>query len=151
HLVLLVYAKTATGADHFAKHFREQGEHAGLELVVAPLEGTTLADRKEHFGFRDGIAQPTVEGSGRGGAAVNTIAAGEILLGQRDGYGNVSYAPTSPEGFAFGMNGSYLVFRQLEQRVEAFWRHCATRNGAGHDGATSGPKPRASRAFASTD
>ena len=102
----------------------EQATAAGLELVTA-LEGTTLPGRKEHFGFRDGIAQPELKGSGRGGLDRQPVEPGEFLLGHRDGYGNVSYGPESPAGFAFGVNGSYLVFRQLAQDAEAFWRYAA--------------------------
>lgn len=78
----------------------------------------------EHFGFRDGIAQPTIQGSGRAELAGNTLAAGEFLLGHRDGYGNVTHSPSSDSGFNVGLNGSYLVLRQLEQNVAAFWRYC---------------------------
>ncbi|HVZ36619.1 MAG TPA: hypothetical protein VG963_29525, partial [Polyangiaceae bacterium] len=31
-----------------------------------------------------------------------------------------------PNGFNFGLNGSYLVLRQLQQDVPAFWRYCAS-------------------------
>jgi Dyp-type peroxidase family len=124
HVVLLVFAKDRPSIERWATHFRNQATGAGLELVTE-LEGTTLAGRKEHFGFRDGIAQPELKGSGRGGLEGNLVAAGEFLLGHHDGYDNVSDSPESPAGFAFGANGSYLVFRQLEQNVEAFWRYAA--------------------------
>ena len=124
HVLLLVYAKDRASVERWAAHFTEQATAAGLELVTA-LEGTTLPGRKEHFGFRDGIAQPELKGSGRGGLEGNLVEPGEFLLGHRDGYGNVSYGPESPAGFAFGVNGSYLVFRQLAQDAEAFWRYAA--------------------------
>jgi Dyp-type peroxidase family len=122
HLVLLVYAKDPASVERWAAHFTEQATSVGLELVTK-LEGTTLPGRKEHFGFRDGIAQPELRGSGRGGLEGNLVAPGEFLLGHRDGYENISQSPESAAGFAFGANGSYLVFRQLEQDVEAFWRY----------------------------
>jgi Dyp-type peroxidase family len=127
HVLLLVYAETKSSVQLHADNFTQQALAAGLELVQS-LEGTTLPGRKEHFGFRDGIAQPSVKGSGRGEIEGNSIAAGEFLLGHRDGYGNVSHSPESSAGFAFGRNGSYLVFRQLEQDVDAFWRYCASQN-----------------------
>jgi Dyp-type peroxidase family len=128
HLVLLVYALDPASVEQHATRFTEQATAVGLELVKR-LEGTTLPGRKEHFGFRDGIAQPELKGSGRGGLEGNLVAPGEFLLGHRDGYDNVSDSPESPAGFAFGANGSYLVFRQLEQDVEAFWRYAATLDG----------------------
>lgn len=123
HVVLLVYARTKAAVEQHAALFSEQARAVGLERVAA-LEGTTLDGRKEHFGFRDGIAQPTIQGSGRAELAGNTVAAGEFLLGHRDGYGNVTHSPLSPRGYNFGLNGSYLVLRQLEQDVESFWRYC---------------------------
>jgi Dyp-type peroxidase family len=123
HVVLLVYAETPESVTRHADELVAMAQQHGLELVTS-LEGTTLAGRKEHFGFRDGIAQPTVKGSGRGEIEGNMVAAGEFLLGHRDGYDNVSHSPKSAAGFDFGRNGSYLVFRQLEQDVEAFWRFC---------------------------
>jgi Dyp-type peroxidase family len=123
HVVLLVYARTKPGVEEHARTFIEQARARGLALVAA-LEGTTLGGRKEHFGFRDGIAQPTIQGSGRAELAGNTVAAGEFLLGHRDGYGNVTHSPVSPRGHNFGLNGSYLVLRQLEQDVDGFWRYC---------------------------
>ncbi len=128
HIVLLIYAKTKASLAGFVEAHQRAAEQHGLELVVS-LEGTTLPERKEHFGFRDGIAQPTVEGSGRAEVQDNTVAAGEFLLGHPDGYGNVSHSPVSSAGFAFGANGSYLVFRQLEQDVPAFWRYCSAQRG----------------------
>jgi len=123
-LVLLVFASDRNKAERFAQVYIDEGTRLGLRLI-ANLEGTTLNDRKEHFGFRDGVAQPIVQGSGRAELAGNTIAAGEVLLGHKDGYGNISHSPQNADGFAFGTNGSYLVFRQLEQNVEAFWRSAA--------------------------
>jgi len=123
HVVLLVYASTKASVVRHASELVERAEAHGLGLV-AVLEGTTLPGRKEHFGFRDGIAQPTIQGSGRAELAGNTVAAGEFLLGHRDGYGNVTHSPVSPLGFNAGRNGSYLVLRQLEQDVDAFWRYC---------------------------
>ncbi len=128
HVVLLVFAATPASVERHAADFVAQARAAGLELVTA-LEGTTLPGRKEHFGFRDGIAQPELKGSGRGGLEGNLVDAGEFLLGHRDGYGNVSTSPESTAGFAWGANGSYLVFRQLEQDVEAFWRYAASVDG----------------------
>jgi Dyp-type peroxidase family len=128
HVALLVFAATPASVERYAADFVARARAAGLELVTA-LEGTTLSGRKEHFGFRDGIAQPELKGSGRGGLEGNLVDAGEFLLGHRDGYGNVATSPESSAGFAWGANGSYLVFRQLEQDVEAFWRYAASVDG----------------------
>jgi Dyp-type peroxidase family len=130
HVLLLLFAKTKTSLAGFVQDYIQSAQRVGLEPVIdGGLEGTRLPDRKEHFGFRDGIAQPIVEGCGGPELPDNTIAAGEILLGHKDGYGNVTHSPVSSCGFAFGYDGSYLVFRQLEQDVAAFWKYCAEKRG----------------------
>jgi Dyp-type peroxidase family len=68
----------------------------------------------EHFGFRDGIAQPRLlprEGE-RG------VAPGEIVLGYPDERGG-----GATDGSDLRYNGSYLVMRQIYQDVAAFWRY----------------------------
>jgi len=137
HVMLAVFGHNDGDSPHGAaiQHHVDalvaEAAAAGLDLLVT-LEGQTNPDRKEHFGFRDGIGQPTVRGSGRIEANNNTIAPGEILLGHPDGYGNITHSPVSPSGFAFGFNGSYMVFRQLKQEVEAFWAYCDSDKDAGN-------------------
>src|SRR5205823_1240573 len=110
---------------------------AGLALVeklqTAPL------DRKEPFGFSDGISQPNVEGLPRNGTAENTIKIGEMVLGYQNEYGLYTDRPLvsrqdDPGGILpadaigsgkadLGRNGTYLVLRHLEQDVVGFWKH----------------------------
>ena len=77
----------------------------------------------EPFGFRDGIGQPEIEGAKPGhGPTPRAIAAGEFILGYKDVDGNDQIA----EDFvgatfrALCDNGSYMVFRKIEQDVDAF-------------------------------
>ena len=107
-------------------------------LLVHRLETHTLSDVpdtgralfREHFGFRDGVAQPLIEGdptrtkaldsgTSRAGEQANTIPAGEILFGYPDAYDQCPEGAGSPE---LAKNGSFLVMRQLEQDVIGFWR-----------------------------
>src|SRR5215213_690354 len=123
-----------------------------------PLDSIMLADDKEHFGFHDGIAQPRVAGLGRGDGGTppaGEVPAGEVVLGYPNAYGKLPASPSVPEGEAarrflrpvpadpdapaaaprrdLGRNGTYVVFRQLEQDVRAFWAWVDER--AGHDAA----------------
>ena len=104
----------------------------------------------QHFGFHDGIAQPRVAGFRKpddGESAAPTeaaIPAGEVVLGYTNAYGQLPDSPTVPDTpgaravlpqaprdpdaapgtpvrMDLGRNGSYVVFRQLEQHVKAFW------------------------------
>jgi Dyp-type peroxidase family len=101
------------------------------------LEGVTLEGNREHFGFRDGISQPIIKGSGRTGPAVDQINAGEFLMGYKNEYGVYPDTPVISEDQGnlnllaadaggtghkdLGKNGSYMVLRQLEQHVNTFW------------------------------
>ena len=94
----------------------------------------------EPFGFRDGISQPVVEGlPGAAPAAADRVAAGEFVLGYPNEYRlytdrpllDPSGRPGAPAAAAtrpgrarsdLGRNGTYLVFRQLEQDVAGFWQ-----------------------------
>lgn len=116
----------------------------------APLGSIMLDDDREHFGFHDGIAQPRVAGFRKpddGESAAPTeaaIPAGEVVLGYTNAYGQLPDSPTVPDTAGaravlplaprdpdnppgtpprrdLGRNGSYVVFRQLEQHVRAFW------------------------------
>jgi Dyp-type peroxidase family len=111
----------------------------GLRLItVLDTVASNRTRRKEHFGFRDGIANPRIGGLPRQ-RDDDVIAAGEILLGHQNEYDKLplspelpatadprhilSAVPGRPERHDFGKNGSYLVFRQLEQDVQRFWNY----------------------------
>lgn len=119
-----------------------------LRLNGQPLiiEGQIYDDRKEHFGFTDGISQPLIEGSpkaARNGkkrsndADNNTrltpeemrillVKPGEFVLGYKNERRSSIFDVSGPktdgrtEPRDLRRNGTYLVFRQLEQDVPAF-------------------------------
>lgn len=104
---------------------------------------------REHFGFADGLSQPApydandnVLLSGtpvRAPAKVQHVPLGEILIGYGNGHHERAPGPVvsrdakdpkaaglvpHPEAEGFydlGLNGSYLVVRELRQDVAAFW------------------------------
>jgi Dyp-type peroxidase family len=91
----------------------------------------------EHFGFRDGVSQPTIAGTRPDIPGQHSIAAGEFVLGYVNEHGQYTDSPllepsADPGRLLgddvrgsgkrdFGRNGSYLVVRQLSQDVPAFW------------------------------
>ncbi|MBV9325019.1 MAG: Dyp-type peroxidase [Chloroflexi bacterium] len=114
------------------------GEFAGVS-VITRLDSDVDLDGKEHFGFADGISQPTVEGlSDRQDTPPNTIRTGEFILGYVNEYSLYTDRPLldrrlDPEWLLpadvqgsgkvdLGRNGTFLVFRQLAQDVRGFWR-----------------------------
>lgn len=96
------------------------------EIIILPQAGRQ-PDMKEHFGYLDGVGQPVIEGSGKaqnqlrrtGHATV--IKAGEFILGYENELGVLDGVPGADEMPEFGVNGTYLVFRQMQQHVSAFW------------------------------
>jgi Dyp-type peroxidase family len=89
---------------------------------IAPIwrqDCYALPTEKEHFGFRDGISHPAVEGSRIPGSnpREQPFKPGEFVLGYRDETGGF---PPMPEPEGLGRNGTYAVFRKLHQRVALF-------------------------------
>jgi Dyp-type peroxidase family len=74
-------------------------------------------DGREPFGFADGLSSTRVDiGDGRASEpGVALLPPGEVVLGYETAGGVVQPVPP------IAVNGSYLVLRQLEQDVKAFW------------------------------
>ncbi len=68
----------------------------GVRLVhFLPTTPSHRTLRKEHFGFRDGIANPSLTSlATKDNKMVDTVADGEFILGYPNGYGRL---PVSPE------------------------------------------------------
>jgi len=90
----------------------------GVELIWRQ-DCYQLATGRTSFGFKDGIGQPAVEGSGRPSTNLRErpLKAGEIILGYPDETGELPPMPT-PE--VLGRNGTYVVFRKLHTKVAGY-------------------------------
>ncbi len=120
HLALMIFGRDIETIDQW--HDGQSWEDAGLRECHDPIESETLAGDKEHFGFRDGISQPVIRGLGRQSSEDNYVNAGEFILGYDNEYQKKPHSPRmQADQFDFGRNGSYMVFRQLEQHVSLFW------------------------------
>lgn len=139
-ILLLAFAIDLSELDGLLEAQTSRLAGAGLEQV-ARLDTVDLGV-VEHFGFRDGISQPAIEGVPVIAPAMNTIKPGEFILGYPNEYGLYtdrplldrsadakSILPPDPQrsGRAdLGRNGTYLVFRQLQQDVRGLWRFLDT-------------------------
>ena len=104
---------------------RAHTELPGLE-VVWRQDCYQLATGRTSFGFKDGIGQPAVEGSGRPSTSPRErpLKAGEIILGYPDETGEL---PPMPTPDVLGRNGTYVVFRKLHTKVAAYRRYLRER------------------------
>jgi Dyp-type peroxidase family len=102
-----------------ARHARQ--DLPGVELIWQQ-DCRQLATGRTSFGFKDGIGQPAVEGSGIPGSdpREKPIKAGEFILGYPDETGSL---PPMPTPHALGRNGTYIAFRKLHTRVAAYRRY----------------------------
>jgi Dyp-type peroxidase family len=144
-----------------------------LQSMGPPRLGSTLPGAlrgHEHFGFKDGISQPAIRGLASGDPQdfvdARELAAddpnqemfaepgrplvwpGQFLIGynRQDRLDFLEpHAPFEPR-VPWQRNGSYLVYRRLQQNVHAFWRFC--RDGAAAAGERTG-RTMTSEAFAS--
>ena len=140
HAVVIIHAATDAALDAQCDAQRRLlAESAGgvAELPGSMQRGHRPANDREPFGFRDGIAQPAV--AGLAGSGVPT---GEFILGYENHYRSIPPTPVvpaelDPQGILppldnphhaatamrdFGRNGSYVVYRKLQQDVAGFWR-----------------------------
>ena len=135
-IVLMLFAQDKTQLTDKIQTLETGYAAGGLkEIHRLHTQGNSL--KREHFGFRDGIAQPILPGLSKTGSPENTIPVGEIILGYKNGYEQFPESPVIeasldtedilPESPTFrgmkdfGKNGSYMVFRQLIQDVPGFW------------------------------
>jgi Dyp-type peroxidase family len=112
----------------------------GLSIVYEQPGATLPGDLRGHeqFGYKDGISQPGVEGFDpadlsatnvdftaalgyvQGHPGTEIIQAGEFILGQpvEPDFGQKQFAP--PADLKWMLNGSFQVFRRLNQDVPGF-------------------------------
>jgi deferrochelatase/peroxidase EfeB len=143
HILLMLFSSVEQ-IEAFTDRMLDQALAAGLSKIDI-LSDSDL-DNTEPFGFRDGISQPTfdwdrprIPGTKADQDYTNLLALGELLLGYRNEYGlltdrpllaasekNVDVLPKDLTDHGdLGLNGSYLVYRQLAQDVAGFWRWVA--------------------------
>jgi deferrochelatase/peroxidase EfeB len=144
HVLVMLYAKTGQLEDWsetVQSRLFEQAFDIIIELDTVNKKNT------EPFGFTDSISQPAIDwerkqplGLQKRDHYSNLMALGELLLGYPNEYGQYTSRPLinpqkderaallpvaedEPQLHDLGRNGSYLVMRQLNQNVPAFWKY----------------------------
>ena len=125
HVLVTVYAADEDKLEAARMALKTVGAE-GAVTVINETRAAALEGGEDHFGFADGIAQPALEGSnvsGRpgdgqpnGDGTWRDMAVGEFLLGHQDEDGTLPDAPQAP----FERNGTFMVYRKLQQDVAAF-------------------------------
>lgn len=143
HVILMLFGKDEVTLDEHVSRQLSAAKASGLEIVKV-LGAGRQPDTKEHFGYNDGVGQPAIADTetferqkSRTGHAT-ALPAGEFMMSHEDVYGTIAPSPSvaperdpnnvlakSPDKDTrdLGYNGSYMVFRQLEQHVAQFWTY----------------------------
>jgi Dyp-type peroxidase family len=124
-VLLIVFAKDENAR---RRAVQEALKSSGMKRVLDDdaLSALSLkeAGGREHFGFVDGKSQPILKGTAdaeRYPESIHLTDVGEFLFGYPDAMNAIARGPALGGCPEFGRNGTYLVFRQLEQHVKAFW------------------------------
>ena len=142
HAILLIAADTQSDLTQYVADVTTTADFQAAFHVVGTVNGRTRVDDMghEHFGFKDGVSQPGIRGINapddplanpdQGHPGQDLLWPGEFVLGYpkqiptakagHDGP-NPDKGPLSVAGNpAWTHDGSFLVFRRLEQDVPAF-------------------------------
>src|SRR3954470_10963511 len=139
HVALAALSPDTTRLQSVVERARRAHEElAGVE-VVWRQDCYQLPSGRTSFGFKDGIGQPTVEGSGRppSNPEERALKAGEIILGYPDETGEL---PPMPTADVLGRNGTYIVFRKLHTRVAAYRQYLRAKSASRDEAALLGAK-----------
>jgi Dyp-type peroxidase family len=122
HAIAILFARDD------AEHARATGVHDELVARCDGVRRVSFLDLNatppfnyahDHFGFRDRLSQPVMEGSGEEPTpgSGGPLKPGEFILGYPDEYGPVANLP-QPE--VLSRNGSYMAYRRLQEHVALF-------------------------------
>jgi Dyp-type peroxidase family len=122
HAIAILFARDE------AEKTRAQSKHEKLVALCEGVEVLSWLDLNatppfdhahDHFGFRDRLSQPAIEGSGEeptpGSGA--PLKPGEFILGYPDEEGPVA---NLPQPAVLSRNGSFMAYRRLEEHVVQF-------------------------------
>ena len=122
HAIAILFARNPAEREHVTReHQSFLARIPAVEVLSAlDLDGIPPFDyAHEHFGYRDRISEPQIEGSGiqPTPGSGTPVRPGEFVLGEADETGEMVPLP-KPE--ALSRNGTFMAYRRLQQHVGAF-------------------------------
>jgi Dyp-type peroxidase family len=121
HAVIILFARDVAERDRCTREHQRFLQQCGVE-VLSSLDLAALPPfdhAHEHFGYRDRLSEPVVEGTGfePTPGSGRPLKAGEFFLGYVDETG---LQPALPQPEILSRNGSYIAYIRLQQNVGAF-------------------------------
>src|SRR5215510_11286747 len=122
HVALAIYAQNNEDLQKVLESARKSHHDLAQISVVYRMQFGELPDGRNPFGFKDGLHNPHVEGSGPAGAAGDEapIKAGEFVMGYPDELGETSQTPIPEE---LRRNGTFVALRKFHMDVAAFRKY----------------------------
>jgi Dyp-type peroxidase family len=122
HVALAIYSKDDASLQIVLERAQQCHHDLARISVVYRMRFSELPDGRNPFGFKDGLHNPHVEGSGSTlhPGSGPPIKAGEFIMGYPDELG-VTAARPEPE--VLRRNGTFLAFRKFHMNVAAFRRY----------------------------
>lgn len=122
HIALAIYSVDDESLDKILEQARAALHELPQISIVYRLKFHELPGGRNPFGFRDGLHNPDVEGSGSQVSAGygKAIKAGEFVIGYPDELGEIA---TSPQPEILRRNGTFIAFRKLVTRVAEFRKY----------------------------
>jgi deferrochelatase/peroxidase EfeB len=122
HAIVVLFARDIAERERCrVEHKKFLSRCSGVEVLssldLAAIPPFTYAH--EHFGYRDRLSSPVVEGTDEEPTPGSGLAvkAGEFFLGYLDETG---LQPALPEPEVLSRNGSYLAYLRLQEHIGAF-------------------------------
>jgi Dyp-type peroxidase family len=121
HMLLFLYAHDRDVLESQTALLRTLFARQGGLTDLSSHDGNALPGELVHFGYKDGISQPTIDGAPSKDIPDSQPVAptGEFLLGYHYQFSE-KYGYLVPQPDALGLNGSFAAFRILRQEVDAF-------------------------------
>ena len=121
HAIAILFARDVAERERCKQeHDQYLLQIRGVETLSGlDLEAIYPGEPREHFGYRDRLTHPVIEGTGEVSppGSLSPIKAGEFFLGYMDESGT---KPLMPQPETLFRNGSYLAYLRLQEHVGAF-------------------------------